>query len=69
MLFIAGWLILHYLDSFIPFLSPNVDVTYYKDYFDFLCKTLSIFNNEKKKNRAQLVMFLEFELDLLLMKA
>ena len=60
---------LHYLDDFITFLSPNVDPVSYKDYFDFLCKTLGISNNEKKKRQGKVVVFLGIELDSLLMEA
>ena len=69
MLLIAGWLVLHYLDDFITFLPPGVDPTPYENYFDFLCKTLGISNNKKKKKRGQVVVFLEIELDSLLMEA
>ncbi len=69
MLLITGWLLLYYLDDFIAFLSPDVDPIPYKDYFDFLCKTLGISNNEKKKRRGQVVVFLEIELDSLLIEA
>ena len=69
MLLIARWLLLHYLDDFIAFLAPDIDPAPYKDYFDFLCKTLGISNNEKKKKRGQVVVFLGIELDSLLMEA
>lgn len=69
MLFVASWLVLHYLDDFIAFLSPNVDSTPYEDYFDFLCKTLGILNNEKKKQRGRVIVFLGIELDFLLIEA
>lgn len=49
MLLIAGWLILYYLDDYIAFLPPNIDLIPYKNNFDFLYKTLGISNNEKKK--------------------
>lgn len=69
MLLIAGWWVLHYLDDFIAFLPPDIDPIPYKDYFDFLCKTLGISNNEKKKRQGQVVVFLGIELDSLLMEA
>ena len=69
MLLIAGWLVLHYLDDFITFLPPGADLTPYKNYFNFFCKTLGMSNNKKKKKRGQVVVFLGIELDSLLMKA
>ena len=63
MLLVAGWLVLYYLDDFIAFLPPNVNYTAYENYFDFLCKILGISNNEKKKKRGQIVVFLGIELD------
>lgn len=68
MLLIASWLLLHYLDDFITFLPPSVDLTTYENYFNFLYKTLGMSNNEKKKKRGQVVIFLEIELDFLFMK-
>ena len=69
MLLIAGWLVLHYLDDFITFLSPGIDPTPYENYFDFLCKTLGMFNNKKKKKRGQVMVFLGIELNSLIMEA
>ena len=68
-LLVVSWLVLHYLDDFITFLSSNVVSTSYEDYFDFLCKTLGISNNEKKKRRGPVVVFLGIELDSLLIEA
>lgn len=61
MLLVAGWLVLHYLDDFIAFLPPFVDSSPCENYLDFLCKTLGISNNEKKKKRGQVVVFLGIE--------
>lgn len=60
---------LHYLDDFIVFLSPNVDPAPYKDYFDYLYKTLGITNNEKKKKQGLIMVFLEIQLDFVLVEA
>lgn len=57
------------MDDFIAFLPPNVDYTAYENYFDFLCKTLGISNNEKKKRRGQIVVFLGIELNSSLIEA
>ena len=56
-------------DDFIAFLPPDIDLVPYEDYFNFLCKTLGISNNKKKKKRGQVVVFLRIELDSLLMEA
>lgn len=60
---------LYYLDNLIAFLSSDINFILYKNYFDFFYKTLDISNNEKKKRQSQIVLFLEIELDSLLMKA
>ena len=69
MLLIASWLVLHYLEDFIAFLPPDIDLISYEDYFDFLCKILGISNNKKKKKWGQVMVFLEIELDSLLIEA
>lgn len=48
---LVGFILFRYL---IAFLSPDIDSNFYKDYFDFLYKTLGILNNEKKKSLAKL---------------
>lgn len=60
---------LHYLNNLIAFLPLDIDLISYKDYFDFICKTLCISNNEKKKRRGQVVIFFESKLNFLLIDA
>lgn len=60
---------LYYLNDFIAFLVSGIDLTPYKDYFNFLCKILEIYNNEKKKKRDQIEVFLEIVLVSMLIKA
>lgn len=69
MLLSASWLVLNYLDDFIAFLPPSADLIPYENYFEFLCKTLGISNNEKKKKKGQVVTFLGIELDSVCMEA
>lgn len=43
---------IYYLDDFIAFLPSNVNLIFYKDYFNFLYKILNILNNKKKKKQG-----------------
>lgn len=39
----------------IAFLISNIKYTAYKNYFDFFCQNLEIFNDKKKKGKAMML--------------